>query len=213
MKLSLLKGATSQVVNLFIQDSTSSTGAGKTGLVYNSSGLIAYYMRPGVAATAITLATQTVTGSFSSGGFVEIDATHTPGWYRFDVPNVILASGVNNAGVCFSGATGTAELNLEFQLNDLSAIIQNAAIPNFEFLMVSSTDHVTPKTGLGTGVTATRSIDGAAFASCTNGVSELSGGIYVISLSASDMNGKVITFLFSGSGADNQYVEFITQLY
>ena len=36
---------------------------------------------------AITLATQTVGGAFSSGGFVEIDATNMKGVYRLDLPN------------------------------------------------------------------------------------------------------------------------------
>jgi len=88
-------------------------------------------------------------------------------------------------------------------------IKKNTALANFEFLMVSSTDHITPKTGLT--ITAQRSIDGGAFAACANAATELSAGIYVINLNASDLNGSVITFKFSGTGADTRYLTMVTQ--
>ena len=59
MKLNILKGTTSKIVEVFIQDSSSSVGAGLTGLVFNSAGLTAYYALNGAAggATVHTLAT------------------------------------------------------------------------------------------------------------------------------------------------------------
>ncbi len=57
------------------------------------------------------------------------------------------------------------------------------------FVMYSSADHVSPKASL-TG-TATRSIDGGAFAGCANAVVETGNGWYKIALAASDMNGDV----------------------
>src|SRR6478752_8432134 len=105
-KLTFQAGTTSKTLNLFIQDSTSTTGVGKTGLAYNTASLTAYYVRPRAAAASITLATQTVTGAWSSGGFVEIDATNMPGWYRLDIPNAVLAAGVDSVGVLLKGATG-----------------------------------------------------------------------------------------------------------
>jgi hypothetical protein len=57
-------------------------------LVYNSAGLVASYRKGATGSrTAITLATQTVGGAYSSGGFVEIEATHMKGVYRLDLPN------------------------------------------------------------------------------------------------------------------------------
>lgn len=116
MKLALVKGATSVRLYLFIQNSSVTTGAGLTGLVFNSASLTAYYVRPGGSATAITLATQTVTGAYSSGGFVEVDATNMPGVYRFDVPDAVLATGVDSAVVMLKGATNMAPVVLEIQL-------------------------------------------------------------------------------------------------
>lgn len=109
--LSIKAGATSQSVNLFIQDTRSATGAGLTGLVYNSSGLTAYYSFTGASATAvaITLATLAlVTTAYSSGGFKEIDATNMPGWYRLDVPNAALAT--SSGRVCNLHLQGAANM-------------------------------------------------------------------------------------------------------
>ena len=116
MKLEITKGATSVSLLLFIQDSASLVGAGKTGLAYNTASLTAYYARPRSTPVAITLATQTVTGSYSSGGFVELDSTNMPGWYRLDVPDAALASGVDSVGVHLKGASGMAPLPLELGL-------------------------------------------------------------------------------------------------
>ncbi|MFQ5622430.1 MAG: hypothetical protein ACE5FS_03440 [Paracoccaceae bacterium] len=119
MKLALKKASTSVTVNVFIQDSSSTTGAGLTGLVFNSASLTAYYARPRAAAAAITLATQTVTGAWSSGGFVEIDSTNMPGWYRLDIPDAALATGVDHVAIHLKGATNMAPLPLEIQLTDV----------------------------------------------------------------------------------------------
>lgn len=85
---------------------------------------------------------------------------------------------------------------------------KNTAFNNFEFLMVSSTDHVTPKTGLTVG--ATRSIDGGAFAACANAVVEVGNGIYQINLATTDLNGNFITFRFAATGADDTLISVKT---
>lgn len=84
-------GLTSQTIDIFLQDSSSATGEGLTGLVYNSAGLVASYRKGATGSrTALSLATQTVGGTWSSGGFVEIDATNMPGIYRLDIPNTVV---------------------------------------------------------------------------------------------------------------------------
>lgn len=115
-KLTLKKDATSQTVYLWIQDSASTVGAGKTGLAYNTASLTCYYVRPLATSTAITLATQTVTGAYSSGGFVEVDATNTPGLYRLDLPNAAIATGVNGVVVECKGAANMAPAVAEIEL-------------------------------------------------------------------------------------------------
>jgi hypothetical protein len=74
MKLMKVKGSTSQILEIFIQDSSSTTGAGLTGLTNASSGLVCYYHRnTAAAAVAVSLVTMTV-GTFTSSGFKEVDS-------------------------------------------------------------------------------------------------------------------------------------------
>lgn len=154
MKLALVKGATSYRSYVFVQNSSVTTGAGLTGLVFNSAGLTAYYVRPGAAATAITLATQTVSGAYSSGGFVEIDATNMPGLYRFDVPDAVLATGVDAAVVHLKGATNMVPVVLEVQLTDFNL---NSTSNN-----VGTATAVTTVNGLAANVITAASINAAA---------------------------------------------------
>lgn len=115
-KREIKAGATSQTIDVFIQDSSVSTGAGLTGLVYNTSNLTAYYRKGATGTpTAITLATQTVGGAWSSGGFVAVDGTNCPGQYRLDLPNAV----VDTAGmvtIYLRGATNMAPCVMELEI-------------------------------------------------------------------------------------------------
>lgn len=326
MKLLRKVGVTSEIWQIFIADSTSTTGAGLTGLVFDSAGLTAYYHRDtDTTATAITLATMTV-GTFTSGGFKEIDSTNMPGWYAFCPPNAALASGAKSCAFHLKGAASMAPLpievdlqgdvnvthvagtaqtagdiigdtndiqtkigtpsdlgggatvaenlaDIEAQTDDIGAagagltaaddaiitilnarlvgtiatgthepqtgdaygvvnsgthgnaalktlidavqadlpqrITKNTALSAFPFFMVDSADHVSAKTGLT--VTATRSLDGAAFASCANAVSEIGSGWYKIDLAAGDLNGNTVGLKFAASGADTRNLTLVTQ--
>lgn len=119
-KFSRLAGSTSQSINVFIQNSGSTTGAGLTGLVYNTSGLTAYYTFTGANAgsTQIVLATlAAVNSSYSSGGFKEIDSTNQPGLYRLDVPNAAIASSKGNiVTIYLQGAANMAPCVAEIEL-------------------------------------------------------------------------------------------------
>jgi hypothetical protein len=86
---------------------------------------------------------------------------------------------------------------------------KNTALSNFPFYLVLSSDHVTPATGKT--VSAYRSIDGGAFAACTNSPTEISNGFYKIDLSAADMNGDTISLRFSATGADQRPAIILTQ--
>ena len=88
-------------------------------------------------------------------------------------------------------------------------IEKNAALSNFEFLMVDATDHFTPETGLT--VTGNRSIDGGAFASVSGAIAEVSNGIYQFDAAAADTNGDLITWRFSAAGAADTFVTFKTE--
>lgn len=117
-KLALKKGATDVSVYVFAQDSSVTTGAGLTGLTFETASLDCYYVRPFGSASAITLTTQTVTGAHSDGGFVEVDATNMPGVYRLDLPDAVCAAGVPSAVVMLKGAVSMSPVVLEIQLTD-----------------------------------------------------------------------------------------------
>lgn len=116
MARTIRAGATSQTIYLEILDSTSTTGGRKTGLVYDTAGLVASYVLVGGSRAAITLATLAAANSaWSSGGFKEVDATNMPGIYRLDVPDAALASGPGVV-ITLTGATGMVPTSVEIQL-------------------------------------------------------------------------------------------------
>ncbi len=116
-KLSRKAGSTSETENIFVQDSSSTIGAGLTGLVYNSANLIAYYARQRTGSSSIALATlASTTAAFSSGGFKEIDSVGMKGWYRFDIPDACLASGSPFVNINLGGAANMAPVPLEIEL-------------------------------------------------------------------------------------------------
>lgn len=119
-KLSIVAGATSQSVTIFVQDASKTTGEGLSGLVFNTSGLTAYYTFNGTSAgaTSTTLATLAAANSaYSSGGFKEISAANMPGVYRLDIPNAALAAASGRSVVIIlKGAANMAPVILEIEL-------------------------------------------------------------------------------------------------
>lgn len=73
----------------------------------------------------------------------------------------------------------------------------NKALAAFMFIMTDSSGNAV----LSATVSATRSIDGGAFAACANSVSEIGNGWYKINLAQADMNGTVIALRFTATGA------------
>lgn len=118
MKLKIKEGTTSKLIRIFIQDSSATDGSGLTGLVFNSSGLTAYYYPEGDAsATAITLATMTA-GTWATGGFIEVDATNMPGVYEIGLPDAVIDNTSEGSTlVMLKGATNMAPVLLEIELD------------------------------------------------------------------------------------------------
>ena len=96
--ITIAPGSTSQTIEIYL---------GATGLTYNTSGLVAYYIRSKSTAIAISLVSQTASGAWTSGGFAEISSTNAPGLYRLDIPNAALASGSDEVTIVVRGASGT----------------------------------------------------------------------------------------------------------
>jgi hypothetical protein len=132
-KVSRTAGATSNVLTLFIQDSSSTVGAGLTGLAYSTAGLTCYYKRDsGSASVAVTMADIATLGTYVSGGFKAIDGANMPGFYEFHPPDAALASGAKSAAFLLRGAANMAPCPLEIDLDaqvDVRLVSGSAATP------------------------------------------------------------------------------------
>ena len=115
-----------------------------------------------------------------------------------------------------AGTAGKAVLDIETDATAIKSRLpvlptKGTALNAFPFLMISSTDHVTPITGL-SAVAATRSIDGGGFYAISPGtVSEIANGLYKINLSVADMGGDTIVLRFIATGADDRIIVLVTQ--
>jgi hypothetical protein len=119
--ITIAPASTSQSIELYL---------GATGLAFNTSGLAAYYVRNQSAPVAITLVTQTPTGTWTSGGFAEISSSLVPGVYRLDVPNAAFAAGASDVTIVVRGASGTngAVLTVTLSSGGLTAAQTAAAV-------------------------------------------------------------------------------------
>lgn len=114
--MKLKRGSTSVRRLIFIADSSSTTGEGLAGLVYNSGGLVAYYIAGDLSnEVQITLATATL-GTWTSGGFIAVDNTNMPGWYEIGIPDAALDGG-NEVAIQLRGAADMVPVNIYIELD------------------------------------------------------------------------------------------------
>jgi hypothetical protein len=122
-------GSTGIIETIFLQDSSSTVGGGKTGLAYNTTGLTCYYKRSsGTAAVSVTLVDITTLGTFASGGFKAIDGTNMPGVYEFHPPNAAFAAGAKEVTFFFQGASGLVQRPIKFRLQTIDVDDGNAGL-------------------------------------------------------------------------------------
>ena len=179
-------------------------GAGKAALLCEGSlyGFWAYAPDPGIG-----MAIESDSSAVYLGGTDGITITVTAG---HGISIAAAGVGKHDINLVGSGDIYDAVNSRLVSVYGLPArVTKNAALASFPFFMADSTDHVTGKTGLT--VTATRSIDGAAFAACANAVSEIANGFYKISLNATDLNGTTIALKFTAAGADPTGVTIVTE--
>ena len=124
--MQLPKNSTSVSIFVYIvQDNTGeSPGAPKTGLAFGDL-TSAYYIRERTVSTPISLVTLAGhAAGYSSGGFVEVDATNAPGLYRLDVPNAAFtsATAVNRVAVYVIPGNNAVAAPVNIDLTPYSAI-------------------------------------------------------------------------------------------
>ncbi len=186
MKLLRKAGSTSNILQIFLQDTSSSVGAGLTGVSFGASGIKAFYHRDtDTTATSISLVTMTL-GTYTSGGFAVIDGTNMPGWYQFCPPNAALASGAANVGFHLKGVANMADLPIEAQLvgydTDDSIRLGLTALPN----VVSGNSGAIPTVGTGTAQISVSS--GQVILQTGTGTGQLSFTSGVVSANVTQLN-------------------------
>jgi len=113
-------GTTSYVMTVMAYDSSSTVGAGKTGITYNG-GITFYYKRSnGTASVACTINTITTLGTYNgsatNAAWKEVDSTHMPGVYEVHIPNNAFASGATDV-MCTLILSGVVPIPLYFRIN------------------------------------------------------------------------------------------------
>jgi len=154
----------------------------------------------------------------SGGTASEVDAGDIPGLYYYtpsgsETDNeVIYNVHINKSGYVSGGAVYEVVPAIGVTNNaidsHLVSVATNASgfFNNFRkntafswpFKMVDETDKYTVETGVT--VSCTRSLDGGAFAACTNSPTEIGSGWYYINFSAADANGEVMVFKATAPG-------------
>ncbi|KKM93504.1 hypothetical protein LCGC14_1207660 [marine sediment metagenome] len=121
--LSIIRDSTGILLEVFIphifRGITVDSGAGLTGLVFDTAGLTAYYYRGDAAnSTAITLVTMTL-GAWVSGGFVVVDGTNMPGLYQLGIPDAAFVTGVDAVTIALRGAANMRDVVMEIDIVDV----------------------------------------------------------------------------------------------
>ena len=119
---SIRRGSAQHSIYVELRDST--TNDVKTGMAYNSAGIVTSYTRgqgARVAITPVDLAAPTTV--WTSGGFKEVDAANCPGLYRFDIPDAAFATNDLSDVVTVSiKMTNVKSVNIMIPLSDVSDV-------------------------------------------------------------------------------------------
>ena len=127
MKRKLKAGSTSQTIPIFVQDASSTIGAGLGGLTYQTSGLTAKFRRQGQSAwTTVSLVAATL-GTWTSGGLVADGGV--AGCYELSIPDAALAAGATWVTIQLSGAANMLPVLIEIELDaiDYQTSVASAA--------------------------------------------------------------------------------------
>jgi hypothetical protein len=109
-------GETSVSLAVFIQDTSSTTGGGLSGVTSASSGLVMEYRRQGQSSwTTVTPVAGKVLGTYLSGGIVADGSL--AGAYEVDFPDVAFASGVRFVICRIRGVTNMLPVLIEVELD------------------------------------------------------------------------------------------------
>lgn len=122
-------GETDQTIDIYLQDSSSATAGGLTGLTHASSGLTCYFRKGATGTvTQLTLASQTVGGTHTDGGFVELDSTNAPGTYRLDLSDAMVST-EGTLTIYLHGATNLLQTPIRVHVASATRGYTGTALP------------------------------------------------------------------------------------
>ena len=116
-KFAFAKGSTSVILTVFIQDSSSTTGAGLGSLIHTSS-IVGGYVRMGGTGVALAVDEDVTTeGTYQAPSVVGKVRIGTPanmrtGTYELHLHNDLLATGADYVAITLGGATNMASAPL-----------------------------------------------------------------------------------------------------
>lgn len=114
MKISRQVGSVSEILNVYIQDGTVSTGAGLANIV--ASSVTFGILRDNQATVSTgTCSTGGTLGTYGVSTLTQMNSTNMLGWYQFGVPNYALASG-KSVAIHLYGAPNMVPLPMEIEL-------------------------------------------------------------------------------------------------
>lgn len=125
MKLQIVKGSTSQILTVFIQDDTATDGSGLGSLIHTSS-IAGGYVRTGGTGVALAVdedvATEGTYQAPSTAAHVRIGtpANMITGVYELHFHNDLFAAGADSIVIGLAGAADMAPLLIEIQLTDVN---------------------------------------------------------------------------------------------
>jgi hypothetical protein len=147
-KLAYKNGIASVILRVKVLDTTSTTGGAKTGMAYNTAGLIVSTIADNEAAPTVyaqaagNIETIAALGTFaaptaSKCRFAEVDPVNHRGLYEIQIANARWSvANARSVIVTLSGAAGAAQVDAEIQLD--AKVVSDLAIDGNGFVYVSS---------------------------------------------------------------------------
>jgi hypothetical protein len=188
----MYRNVTGQKLTVFAFDAT--TNVPKTG---DAANITVYVSKDDGAVTAL--------GDTSA---TEASATNAAGYYTVDLTQ----AETNATKLLFTAKSSTANIVVvgspAVVYTKKYALLKNAALANFTFMMTDSTNHA-PATGKT--VTVQRRIDNGSFGAGTlSAVTEIGFGLYACDFAAADLNGDVVELRATATGCDDRVVTLLT---
>ena len=116
MKLKIKQGTTSKLLKLFVQDTSVTDGSGLTGVAHGD--ITGYWIAEGDASPTPLSFSAGTTGTWSDGGWSEVDSTNLPGVYELGITNnAIDATSEGSVLIMIKGATNMAPVVCELELD------------------------------------------------------------------------------------------------